>query len=66
MKQNHNEPDIIIGLDGNFQQRHYAYASKDNPSKAQYPPSFIVTSKISPDALLISATDSAAFGTDVS
>ncbi|WAR57740.1 hypothetical protein PtB15_8B793 [Puccinia triticina] len=31
VKADPNEPDFIIALDGNFQQRHYAHASKDNP-----------------------------------
>ncbi|OAV96539.1 hypothetical protein PTTG_26330 [Puccinia triticina 1-1 BBBD Race 1] len=31
IKADPNEPDFIIALDGNFQQRHYAHASKDNP-----------------------------------
>ncbi|WAR53830.1 hypothetical protein PtB15_3B339 [Puccinia triticina] len=66
VKGDSNEPDIIIALDGNFQQRHYAYASKDNPTETQYPPSFIAPSKISPDAVLFAATEAAAVGIDVS
>jgi hypothetical protein len=49
-----------MALDGNFQQRHYAYASKDEPLESQYPHS------ISPDATAFVATESSAVGIDVS
>ncbi|KAH9460537.1 hypothetical protein Pst134EB_008709 [Puccinia striiformis f. sp. tritici] len=58
------EPCIMVMLDGNFQQRHYTHASKDNPDDSQYPRDFIPPSNISPDATAIAATDSAAAGID--
>ncbi|EFP90354.2 uncharacterized protein PGTG_16114 [Puccinia graminis f. sp. tritici CRL 75-36-700-3] len=64
IKVNPNEPDIILALDGNFQQRHYAYASKDNPPDAQYPPSFIPPSDISVDARSFVSTEVSAIGID--
>ncbi|WAR60128.1 hypothetical protein PtB15_9B65 [Puccinia triticina] len=48
-KADPNEPDFIIALDGNFQQHHYAHASKDNPCEHQYPDSLIKPSKIMTD-----------------
>ncbi|KAI9611060.1 hypothetical protein H4Q26_008907 [Puccinia striiformis f. sp. tritici PST-130] len=54
----------MVMLDGNFQQRHYTHASKDNPDDSQYPRDFIPPSNISPDATAIAATDSAAAGID--
>ncbi|PLW28644.1 hypothetical protein PCASD_18578 [Puccinia coronata f. sp. avenae] len=53
-----------MALDGNFQQRHYAYASKDNPPEDRYPQAFIPPSKIAADAVTFTATDSAAQGID--
>ncbi|KAI9627163.1 hypothetical protein KEM48_009993 [Puccinia striiformis f. sp. tritici PST-130] len=58
------EPCIMVMLDGNFQQRHYTHASKDNPDDSQYPRDFIPPSNISPDATAIAATDLAAAGID--
>jgi hypothetical protein len=55
-----------MALDGNFQQRHYAYASKDNPPESKYPHAFIPPSRIVADAVTFAATDSAAEGIDVS
>jgi hypothetical protein len=66
IKVSEAEPDIIMALDGNFQQRHYAYASKDNPPEDRYPQAFIPPSKIAADAVTFTATDSAAQGIDVS
>ncbi|OAV99585.1 hypothetical protein PTTG_11754 [Puccinia triticina 1-1 BBBD Race 1] len=65
VKGHSDEPDIIVALDGNFQQRHYAYASKDDPLETQYPESFIPPSKISPDATAFAATKASAVGIDV-
>ncbi|PLW37970.1 hypothetical protein PCASD_10036 [Puccinia coronata f. sp. avenae] len=53
-----------MALDGNFQQRHYAYASKDNPPEDRYPQAFIPPSKIAANAVTFTATDSAAQGID--
>ncbi|OAV99608.1 hypothetical protein PTTG_11734 [Puccinia triticina 1-1 BBBD Race 1] len=64
IKTDPSEPDVIVALDGNFQQRHYAYASKDNPDEEKYPKSFVRPSKIAADAVLFTATDSAAVGID--
>ncbi|WAQ87152.1 hypothetical protein PtA15_8A53 [Puccinia triticina] len=65
IKAHPHEPDMIVALDGNFQQRHYAYASKDNPAEHQYPDSFIRPSQIAADAVLFTATNSAAAGIDL-
>ncbi|OAV87084.1 hypothetical protein PTTG_29581 [Puccinia triticina 1-1 BBBD Race 1] len=64
IKAHQDEPDIIIAMDGNFQQRHYAYASKDNPPESKYPSSFIPPSKIAPNATLFTSTEAAAVGID--
>jgi hypothetical protein len=61
-----NEPDFIIALDGNFQQRHYAHASKDNPREDQYPPSFVLPSKTVIDCQAVEESESLAQGIDVS
>ena len=66
VKVNPLKPDIIIAMDGNFQQRQYAYASKDDPPKSKFPPIFIRPSDINPDAALFTATDELAHGIDVS
>ncbi|WAR62145.1 hypothetical protein PtB15_14B239 [Puccinia triticina] len=50
IKTNPDESDFMIALDGNFQQRHYADASKDDPREDQYPESFILPSKITNNA----------------
>ncbi|WAR61378.1 hypothetical protein PtB15_12B63 [Puccinia triticina] len=65
IKAHQDEPDIIIAMDGNFQQRHYAYASKDNPPESKYPSSFIPPSKIAPNATLFTSTEAAAVGIDL-
>jgi hypothetical protein len=65
VKADAQEPDFIIALDGNFQQRHYAYASKDNPPESKYPSSFIPPSKIINIANTFAATDTSAVGIDV-
>ncbi|EFP81539.1 uncharacterized protein PGTG_07788 [Puccinia graminis f. sp. tritici CRL 75-36-700-3] len=64
VKSHPKEPDIIIALDGNFQQRHYAYASKDNPPESHYPRSFVKPSKITNVADTLTATDASAVGID--
>ncbi|WAR58999.1 hypothetical protein PtB15_10B341 [Puccinia triticina] len=56
VKQHPSEPNFIIAMDGNFQQRHYAYASKDNPRNEQYPDLFLPPSKIASDIERLSAT----------
>ena len=66
VKAHPDEPDFFIALDGNFQQRHYAYASKDNPPDSKYPDIFIPPSNIEPDRSIFTATDNAAVGIDVS
>ncbi|WAR55688.1 hypothetical protein PtB15_6B431 [Puccinia triticina] len=65
IKAHQDEPHIIIAMDGNFQQCHYAYASKDNPPESKYPSSFIPPSKIAPDATLFTSTKAAAVGIDL-
>ncbi|KAA1068831.1 hypothetical protein PGT21_003225 [Puccinia graminis f. sp. tritici] len=64
VKSHPKEPDIIIALDVNFQQRHYAYASKDNPPESHYPRSFVKPSKITNVADTLTATDASAVGID--
>ncbi|PLW18435.1 hypothetical protein PCASD_06709 [Puccinia coronata f. sp. avenae] len=56
------EPDFIIALDGNFQQRHYAHASKDNPSEQQYPPGFVLPSRTVIDYQAVEESESLALG----
>jgi hypothetical protein len=65
VKSHPKEPDVIIALDGNFQQRHYAYASKDNPPESHYPRSLVKPSKITNVADTLTATDASAVGIDV-
>jgi hypothetical protein len=65
IKINPNEPNVIVTLDGNFQQRHYAYASKDNPPENKYPHRFLLPSKITSVANNFEATESSAVGIDV-
>ncbi|KAH9820403.1 hypothetical protein DFH28DRAFT_884804, partial [Melampsora americana] len=38
--------DIIICANGNFQHRHHAYTSKDNPAKHNYPSLFVLPLQI--------------------
>ncbi|WAR60056.1 hypothetical protein PtB15_11B698 [Puccinia triticina] len=64
-KANEAEPDVMIAMDGNFQQRHYAYASKDNPREDQYPHSFLPPSKVHLDVAAIEETDESAVGINV-
>ncbi|OAW00171.1 hypothetical protein PTTG_25187 [Puccinia triticina 1-1 BBBD Race 1] len=52
-----DEPDFIIAMDGNYQQRHYAHASKDSPSNAQYPPTFLPPSEVNTSEALCESTD---------
>jgi hypothetical protein len=66
VKQDPSEPNFIIALDGNFQQRHYSYASKDQPREDQYPDMFLPPSKIASDVEQLSATEHAASGINVS
>ncbi|WAQ87974.1 hypothetical protein PtA15_9A99 [Puccinia triticina] len=54
-----DEPDFIIAMDGNYQQRHYAHASKDSPSNAQYPPTFLPPSEVNTREWLLSKFASA-------
>ncbi|PLW11649.1 hypothetical protein PCANC_21650 [Puccinia coronata f. sp. avenae] len=56
-KAHANEPDFIMAMDGNYQQRHYAHASKDSPTDSQYPPSFLPPGKINPHMLAVEATE---------
>jgi hypothetical protein len=56
----------MIAMDGNFQQRHYAYASKDEPREEQYPQSFLPPSKISFDEDALSTSNHMAVGINVS
>ncbi|EFP76611.2 uncharacterized protein PGTG_02072 [Puccinia graminis f. sp. tritici CRL 75-36-700-3] len=63
-KSNPHEPDVIIAMDGNFQQRHYAHASKDNPSEDQYPLDFLPPSWLNTDAAAVESTETAAVGID--
>ncbi|WAQ93114.1 hypothetical protein PtA15_18A172 [Puccinia triticina] len=65
VKSDPTEPDFMIALDGNFQQRHYADASKDNPREEQYPESFILPSKIANDMEALSASEHVAVGINV-
>jgi hypothetical protein len=46
-----------MAMDGNYQQRHYAHASKDSPTDSQYPPSFLPPGKINPHMLAVEATE---------
>ena len=55
-KADPHEPDFILAMDGNYQQRHYAYASKDLPTDSQYPPSFLPPGKINTHMLAVEAT----------
>ncbi|OAV98637.1 hypothetical protein PTTG_25604 [Puccinia triticina 1-1 BBBD Race 1] len=57
VKADPDEPDFIIAMDGNYQQRHYAHASKDSPTNAQYPPSFLPPSDVNTSKALCEATD---------
>ncbi|PLW24304.1 hypothetical protein PCASD_09261 [Puccinia coronata f. sp. avenae] len=57
-KANKQEPDFIVAMDGNFQQQHYAHASKDTPDKDQYPPSFLPPSLVNTRAAEVKATNS--------
>ena len=66
VKSDPNEPDFIIAMDGNYQQRHYAYASKDSPSDNQYPSYFLAPGDISPYASAVETTEARVVGIDVS
>ncbi|PLW42937.1 hypothetical protein PCASD_04711 [Puccinia coronata f. sp. avenae] len=55
-KANEQEPDFILAMDGNFQQRHYAHASKDTPLEDQYPPVFLPPSLVNTMAAEVEAT----------
>ncbi|WAR54487.1 hypothetical protein PtB15_4B104 [Puccinia triticina] len=57
VKVDPDEPDFIIAMDGNYQQRHYAHASKDSPSNAQYPPTFLPPSEVNTSEALCESTD---------
>lgn len=64
-KMSPNEPDFIIAIDGNFQHRHQAHASKDRPDKAKYPPFFICPSKLDTQVIACKATNSQAANINV-
>ncbi|KAA1110447.1 hypothetical protein PGT21_021725 [Puccinia graminis f. sp. tritici] len=64
VKSNPNEPDVIIAMDGNFQQRHYSHASKDVPSEDQYPVDFIPPSALNTDVEAVESTEAEAIGID--
>ncbi|OAV88072.1 hypothetical protein PTTG_29162 [Puccinia triticina 1-1 BBBD Race 1] len=57
VKVDPDEPDFIIAMDGNYQQRHYAHASKDSPSNAQYLPTFLPPSEVNTSKALCESTD---------
>lgn len=59
-KTSPNEPDFIIAMDGNFQQRHQTHASKDTPQEDQYPPFFIRPSQLETQVVACKATNSEA------
>ncbi|OAV93626.1 hypothetical protein PTTG_27282 [Puccinia triticina 1-1 BBBD Race 1] len=63
-KANPQEPDFILAMDGNYQQRHYAHASKDSPFNNQYPPIFLQPSKISSSTTLCEETEVHVAGID--
>ncbi|KAG0141849.1 hypothetical protein CROQUDRAFT_17194, partial [Cronartium quercuum f. sp. fusiforme G11] len=46
MKDSPTVPCFIVALDANFQQRHYTYSSRDSPTEADYPSSFLHPSQI--------------------
>ncbi|PLW12634.1 hypothetical protein PCASD_16209, partial [Puccinia coronata f. sp. avenae] len=56
-KANLAEPDFIVAMDGNYQQRHYAHASKDTPSDDQYPPIFLQPSEVNSSTTLCEETE---------
>ncbi|WAR55412.1 hypothetical protein PtB15_6B153 [Puccinia triticina] len=57
VKSDPDEPDFIIAMDGNYQKRHYAYASKDLPTNSQYPPTFLPPSGVNTSEALCEATN---------
>lgn len=59
-KASPDEPDFIIAMDGNFQQRHQTHASKDTPEEDQYPPFFIRPSNLKTQVVACKSTDSQA------
>lgn len=54
IKQSPEEPDVIFCMDGNFQHRHNALASKDEPEEHQYPDLFVRPSQIEPHNTAVS------------
>ncbi|OAV85642.1 hypothetical protein PTTG_30373, partial [Puccinia triticina 1-1 BBBD Race 1] len=64
VKSNPNKPDVIIAMDGNFQQRHYAHASKDRPRDDQYPVDFLSPSQLNADVTAVESTKAVAVGID--
>ncbi|KAA1083337.1 hypothetical protein PGTUg99_029010 [Puccinia graminis f. sp. tritici] len=64
VKSNPNEPDVILAMDGNFQQRHYTHASRDNPGEDQYPIDFLTPSQLNTDVQAVASTEGAAVGID--
>ncbi|OAV94426.1 hypothetical protein PTTG_26958 [Puccinia triticina 1-1 BBBD Race 1] len=63
-KANPQEPDFIVAMDGNYQQRHYAHASKDSPIDNQYPPIFLRPSEINSSTTLCEETEVHVAGID--
>ncbi|PLW14475.1 hypothetical protein PCANC_15146 [Puccinia coronata f. sp. avenae] len=57
VKLDPHEPDFILAMDGKYQQRHYAHASKDSPTDCQYPPLFLPPCQIKPHVLAVEATE---------
>ncbi|KAH9825270.1 hypothetical protein DFH28DRAFT_21067 [Melampsora americana] len=49
-KESPDEPDVILAMDGNFQQRHQIHASKDTPLDSDYPTSFLPPAEIEKSA----------------
>lgn len=47
----------IICMDGNFQQRHNAHASTDNPTDDQYPAVFVKPSEVQKNEASVQSTD---------
>ncbi|OAV89208.1 hypothetical protein PTTG_28768 [Puccinia triticina 1-1 BBBD Race 1] len=62
--ENPQEPDLILAMDGNYQQRHYAHPSKDCPFNNQYPPIFLQPSEISSRTTLCKETEVHVAGID--
>lgn len=55
--RNEQEFFAIFCMDGNFQQRHNAQASKDTPTDDQYPSIFVKPSEVSKDEATVQTTE---------